>query len=340
MSSVRLVRSPTGFRQLNDTQYQVTVTPPGFGSGTVIVKVGVGAYHDKAGNANTESSITHQGYQYDTDAPTMTISGLGVDDHFVEATTLYFTASEAIKNFDITDIRVGGGVRDVVVSKFQRIDDSHYSALFTPVIQDTYMREGPDYFFVAVDSGSFVDFSFNSNVKGVEFLNQKLLRSDLPIIDLGGDGQLIGGWNQPGTNRNYYYWDKNKDLYTNDGMSHDALDSLFNGGVDTVDGQYSAVINGVTVHINGILDPGQASYAGDEIASGGLRFDPKVDFWTSTWFNSRPGGSGGFPVDDSHRYIDVDYAAPSASVPVGNAGPFQRFDLDEYFHDVVLMVLS
>lgn len=131
-----------------------------------------------------------------------------------------------------------------------------------------------------------------------------------PIIDLGaGNGKLIDGVQMGGAW--YYYWDVNGDGVSNslaspngqDLVSHNLLDTMFNGGNDTTDAARRATINGVDLQLPTYDEVIQTA---DLPKYGG--FMKGLYVWTASLQNTGPGnhwaGDTGYTSDNGNYFAD------------------------------------
>jgi hypothetical protein len=221
-------------------------TITGFGQGPESLTV---VSTDAAGNTtNTPISLT-----VDTQAPSApVISNVAGDDSISNA--------EATAGFNIT------GTGEIGATVTLSFDSGHTLASGNTTVvgvDGSWSKAVTSADVTAFGVGSEIISASQTDVAGntsaVSTHTVTVASSVTPgqsTIDLGsGNGKLINGVQMGGAW--YYYWDVNGDGVSNnhltpngqDRVSHNLLDTMFNGGADTTDAARSATINGVRLEL-------------------------------------------------------------------------------------------
>ncbi|NCW85113.1 MAG: hypothetical protein EBV69_02925, partial [Oxalobacteraceae bacterium] len=117
--------------------------------------MGSGAFSDAVGNTNQDGADGDNAVSFtvDTLRPTVVVSADASSLKAGESTTVRFTVSESVTNFDITDVaRVAGGQ----LSNFGG-SGTGYTATYTPLSNSTTTES------ISVGGGAFVDAAGNDN---------------------------------------------------------------------------------------------------------------------------------------------------------------------------------
>ena len=231
---------------------------------------------------------------------------------------------------------IGAGLTD---SPVIYVDGLPINSIYDPV-------EGTLTPAIPIEDGTY-DFSYAisddaGNVSGQSnVLTLEILTGPVPIIDLaetGLGGQLILPIevNIKDTVRAFYAWDKNKDGYidSNDVVTHNTLDSIFNSGADTTNqidtrklqfGDLELLIPtlGDPNHMDGTQPP-LTSYTGTSISSpteSQMYYDDYLAIWDA--FNGGATGTTDPATIDGWALDQMHWSATSAGTE--NHAPF-RFD--------------
>jgi hypothetical protein len=242
-------------------EYSVDGAPWTAGTGTSFnASAGTHTYSvrqtDVAGNVSTGSSTVT--YVLDSSAPTLTISDNISTTTATKAITYTFQFSEAVSDFDSSDIVI----TNTEIHSPSNENTRWTAGTFTAIDADTYTYTitpdgGTGTLNLDVTTGSFSDAVGNANTADTTSVDQRY-----SVIDMGADGKLIHGVQVEG--KWYYYWDRSGDGTSantgslNGGLdrtTHDVLDGIFrydiNGNLDTdsnTDNTYRyATLNGVKV---------------------------------------------------------------------------------------------
>ncbi|MAL80832.1 MAG: hypothetical protein CMN55_17310, partial [Sneathiella sp.] len=137
------------------------------------------SYTDLTGNLGSGDSLSGSA---DITAPTLTIAA---DDFSLaegQSTTVYFTFSEDITGFDISDVAVEGGL----LSAFTQLDASHWTATFT--------QDGADPPAITVADDSYTDLAGNlgsgDSLSGITIADAAAALSETDIIGVTA-GQVM-----------------------------------------------------------------------------------------------------------------------------------------------------
>ena len=148
---------------VSTTVYTATFTPSSDGATTI--NVAGGAFTDLAGNNNTAATEFNWTYEYDSAAPTMTITAAEVTDGGTSndgKIVLTFTSSQATTNFAEADITVIGGA----LSAFNATSSTVYAATFTP---SAHGITSPIATTIDVAANTFTDAVGNNNTAAYQF---------------------------------------------------------------------------------------------------------------------------------------------------------------------------
>jgi hypothetical protein len=117
----------------NDNTYTVVVTA-GATDGAVTLTPKVGIVSDLAGNVNT-ATPTSASFMIDNTVPTTTITADPTTTPTSGTSITYTIAfSEAVTDFDATDITVSGGDKET----FAKVSDSQYTLVVTTLDNENY----------------------------------------------------------------------------------------------------------------------------------------------------------------------------------------------------------
>lgn len=155
-----------GFTDNQDGTYTATFTADETGTDPIIT-IADGGFTDAAGNGNALMSIS---IDKDIDAPTMTIAFTDDTLHLGQETTVIFTASEAIADFDMSDVDFEGGE----LTDWTEIDDKTFTATFTA--NNDWTQD----FTFSIAANAFADLAGNKNTEAVE----TLALNPLPMTDV------------------------------------------------------------------------------------------------------------------------------------------------------------
>ena len=155
-----------GFTDNQDGTYTATFTADETGTDPIIT-IADGGFTDAAGNGNALMSIS---IDKDIDAPTMTIAFTDDTLHLGQETTVIFTASEAIADFDMSDVAFEGGE----LTDWTEIDDKTFTATFTA--NNDWTQD----FTFSIAANAFADLAGNKNTEAVE----TLALDPLPMTDV------------------------------------------------------------------------------------------------------------------------------------------------------------
>ncbi|PUE40223.1 Ig-like domain-containing protein [Limnohabitans sp. Bal53] len=163
---------------INGQKYPVTVNPDGSWSFTNPTNLPDGTYTpvlDVITNGQT-NSLPLTPFTIDTTPPTIVVGSSASVLTTGQSTTVTFTLSEPVSDFDANDIAVTGGN----LSNFQKsaTDPKVYTATFTPSATGTSAS-------ISVASGKFSDAAANLNADGAEANNTVSL-----ITNAASSGQL------------------------------------------------------------------------------------------------------------------------------------------------------
>ncbi len=292
---------------------------------------------DTAGNTAVSSAV--QSLVIDTTRPDLTISATQ-SGTITGPATYNFAFTEAVTGFTLSDISAS----NATLSAFTRIDATHYSVVATPT------GSGAGSLSLSVASGAYSDNAGNSN-SASDSISQNYHLGPPETINLGSLGQLINPYQVAGTNTVYYYLDTNKDgaiaqgdifphqYADTDRLNHTQLDAVFAPGSMTVDGTYSAVVNGVTVSLHGFSDQEfRDAFAANQLWTGTANDADEV--WSSTRIllpgGTFPGaGPGGTDLvtQDSYGHSTVSSFGSVVHSDSGGGGD------DVWVHHVMLSVV-
>ena len=151
------------------TSYTALFTPAANSNVNGVINVASGKFTDAAGNPNADGADANNTVTMavDTIAPTIAITSSKASLKAGDTATLTFTLSEAVTDFDATDITVLGGT----LSGFTGSGTS-YTALFTPTANST--TNGV----INVASGKFTDAAGNQNADGADADNTVTMAVD------------------------------------------------------------------------------------------------------------------------------------------------------------------
>ena len=155
-----------GFTDNQDGTYTATFTADDTSTDPIIT-IADGGFTDAAGNGNALMSIS---IDKDIDAPTMTIAFTDDTLHLGQETTVIFTASEAIADFDMSDVAFEGGE----LTDWTEIDDKTFTATFTA--NNDWTQD----FTFSIAANAFTDLAGNKNTEAEE----TLALDPLPMTDV------------------------------------------------------------------------------------------------------------------------------------------------------------